>query len=109
MIVNKLCLECGKIFNKKSFWKYKTKKGLEPLYANTCQYCMVSHMDFNNIETILPYMKEFDVPYIPSHWENYAKQVEKRGKIWVFGAYLGCMKLASFKDFSYDDTELLNV
>jgi hypothetical protein len=103
--MNKICLECGKSFeeNLNNFWKYRDKT-----FANVCKTCMVSHMDYSNIETILPYMKEFDVPYIPECWNRYAKVVNKRGKKGVFGSYLACMNLCSYKDFRYNDTERLN-
>jgi hypothetical protein len=43
-------------------------------------------MDYSNIVTILPYIKEFDIPYISDCWNRYVKQINKRGKKGVFGA-----------------------
>lgn len=102
-MMNKVCLECGRLRDSnKDYWNYKNIK------VCVCKDCMVSHMDYSNIKTVFPYMKKFDVPYIPSYWDMYVKQINKRGKKGVFGAYLACMKLASFCDFGYEDSKILN-
>jgi hypothetical protein len=53
-------------------------------------------MDINNLNTVLPYFKDFNIPYIKTEWE---KLKNKYYNINIFPRYLAMMKLCGYYAF----------
>ena len=104
------CERCGREFKVKDF--YKDKNG-NPM--KKCKKCMASMIDLNSYSTILPVLKEINIPYIPAEFESLKERylfTEKNGQLvrnpnanqTILGKYIGKMKLLQFKDYNYEDT-----
>ena len=67
-------------------------------------------IDVYNPLTFLPFLEELDFPYIKYEWQKLVKDyIEKKGfNFRVFGRYLAKMKLTSFKNFTYKDSDWIN-
>lgn len=59
-------------------------------------------MNVWDINTIIPYMKEFDIPYVPDQWEKYRRlyPTEKN----IFGRYYALMRLRGYREYGFNDT-----
>ena len=103
----KRCKKCNQMLPLESFWKYK-KPGTRFLinkafiYYHTCKVCCLAAIEPNNIETILPILKEMNIPYYESIYEQYLNNSNPLGK------YLARMRLGNLYDLEYSDTERLN-
>ena len=53
-------------------------------------------MDINNLNTIIPYFKDFNIPYIKTEWE---KLKNKYYNINIFSRYLAMMKVCGYYSF----------
>lgn len=72
-------------------------------------------MDYSNVNpynynTVIPILKELDVPFICTEWEKIIQfrkenNMEITGQI-VMRKYLVKMRLMSFKDFKFEDTKM---
>ena len=88
-----------KDLNEDKFYKYKN--------GEFCHYSkedIKNHIDVYNPETFLPFMKEFNIPFMPYYW---IKLIElSNGKYTnVFGRYLSYCKLRGFKYCNFFDSE----
>ena len=103
----KQCKKCNRILPLESFWKYK-KPGTkflinkEFIYYHTCRDCCLIAIEPNKIETFLPILKEMNIPYYKSIYEQYLNYPNP------FGKYLARMRLGNLYDLEYSDTERLN-
>lgn len=71
-------------------------------YTKDEVYAMI---DNENPATFIPFLQILDYPYIKQEWEHrlrYATQGH------VFGKYCATMRLAAYRNFSYNDSEWLN-
>lgn len=76
-----------------------------------CKYTreeIYSLIDNLNPDTFLPFLKEMDYPYIEDEWNRTLKVAQERGMDKVFGRYIAKMRLCSFRNFTYNDSERLN-
>lgn len=67
-------------------------------------------IDIYNPLTYLPFLEILDVPWIMNEWKKLCNRYgnkENSGRA-VFGRYQSKMKLMSFKNFTYADTNKLN-
>lgn len=105
------CSRCHREFQVKDF--YKDKNG-NPM--KKCKKCMASMIDLNSYSTVLPVLKEINIPYIPYEFERLKERYmysEKDGVMvrnpncnqTILGKYIGKMKLSQYKDFTYEDTK----
>jgi hypothetical protein len=72
----------------------------EYLY-HKCKQCCVKNIDLNDIKTILPLFKEFNIPYIKKEWEK----IYARYPCNPIPRYLALMKLCGYYCFSYEDSD----
>lgn len=73
-----------------TFYKEKTKEEI------------LSIIDYNNPATFLPFLEVLDYPYIEFEWNL---MLENKNKKPNFGRYIALMRLASFRAFSYQDSD----
>lgn len=62
-------------------------------------------IDNYNPNTFVPFLKILDYPFLKEEWFNTVKKA-KNNK--VFGKYCALMRLRSYRDFTFKDSELLN-
>lgn len=105
------CTRCHRDMQMRDFYKDKNRNPMK-----TCKKCMASMIDLNSYSTILPVLEEIDIPYIPYEFESLKDRymfTEKDGKRVrnpncnqsILGKYIGKMKLAQYKEYTYADTK----
>ena len=103
----KQCQSCNKI-KKEDIYFYTYKNGEK---TELCKECLTRHIDNFKPETFLWILKKMDVPYIPEEWNVLRDRAFKKNPLLngmsVFGKYLSKMKLNQWKDYGWDDTEML--
>ena len=82
--------------------------------AELCKGCMTMHINNFEPDTFLWLLEKFDVPYIEAEWNilrdrAYAKDPYKMNGMSVFGKYLSKMKLKQWKNYTWADTERLQL
>lgn len=103
----KQCKICNKVLPLNSFWKYK-KPGTRFLinkkfiHYHTCKNCCNMIINPKDIETVLPILKEMNIPYYKRIYDQYLDYSNSLGK------YLSRMRLGNLYDLEYKDTEFLN-
>jgi hypothetical protein len=103
----RFCPKCCKTLKETEFY---TRKNGEK--SNMCKKCETMHLDAWDPETFTWLCETYDVPYIPSAWNNirdkdFAKNPKKFNSTAVFGKYLSKMKLKQWKNYTWADTEEL--
>lgn len=105
------CSECGKQLSKEDFWvhkannrKWKEHHNKEYLY-HKCKECCYKNVDWNNIDTLLDICKQFDVPYIEEDLQKYTDRYGYQRS--SLGRYLNLMRLCSYYEFGFEDTQWL--
>ena len=103
------CQKCGKVLDEGQFYTYKNGTKTE-----LCKKCLTMHIDNFDESTYLWLLEKMDVPYVPAEWNSlrdkaYAKDAEKMNGMSVFGKYLSKMKLKQWKEYSWADSEKLQV
>lgn len=88
--IKRKCPQCGREKNIEDFYK-----GRDNIISSLCRTCILSNIDNNNPDTFLNYLQELDIPYIEDRWNIYKN----------FGRYLSLMRLASYRNFRYSDSE----
>lgn len=66
-------------------------------------YAMI---DNYNPATFIPFLQILDYPYIEEVWVQKLKTYGAQGRI--FGRYCATMRLWSYRDFSFSDSDWLN-
>lgn len=104
---NLTCGKCSKTMDRGQFYSYKNG---EPYHL--CKKCLTMHFDNFNPDTFTWALKELDIPYVPTIWNElrdkaYLKDPKKINGMSVFGKYLSTMKLNQWKDKSWADSEAL--
>lgn len=105
------CTKCKRDFQKKDFYLDKDRN---PMHQ--CKTCMAMSINLDSRSTILPILKEIDIPFIPAEFEtlkeNYAYhtvngaiQRKPKANQAVLGRYISKMKLTQYKDFRYSDSD----
>ena len=62
-------------------------------------------IDIYDESTFLPFLKELDYPYIQKQWERMRNRWNNSS---VFGRYIALMRLASYRAFTWSDSQMLN-
>lgn len=76
---------------------FYTKKTKEQIFKS---------IDFQNPTSFLPILKEMDYPYIEREWNKYLRKYGPKANI--LGRYIALMRLKSYSDFAWEDSELFN-
>lgn len=103
------CAKCRKTMSDVNFYTYKSGQKSE-----LCKNCLTMHINNWEPDTFLWLLEKFDVPYIPQEWNvlrdrAYAKDPKKMNSTSVFGKYLSKMKLKQWKNFTWADSERLQL
>ena len=101
------CQKCGKMMVGTNFFTYKTGEKVE-----LCKKCLTMHVDNFDPNTYLWILEKMDVPYIPQEWniirdKAYAKDPKKMDGTSVMGKYLSKMRLKTFLNYGWKDSDLL--
>lgn len=101
------CEKCGKTMDEKQFYTYKDGKKTE-----LCKKCLTMHINSFDPETFTWILKKLDFPYIEGEWNNlrneeFAKHPNNVNHMSVFGKYISKMRLAQWKDYTWEDTDKL--
>lgn len=110
MIDKKKCSCCNRLLPLHLFWKHKSDPPLwhdhskKEYHYHKCKDCCLKEIDINNIDTILPLFKEFNVPYLESEW-NRTKTKFPQNPI---PRYLALMRLCGYYNFEFNDSDKLN-
>ncbi len=107
MAEQRYCPKCRRTMADTNFYTYKNKEK-----AELCKACMTMHINNWEPDTFLWLLEKFDVPWIESEWNvlrdrAYQKDPYKMNGMSVFGKYISKMKLKQWKDYTWDDTEML--
>ena len=91
-----------KSLNEDKFYKYKN--------GEFCHYSKAdigNHIDVYDPTTFLPFIKEFNIPFMPNRWIMYIEQAKEKNipLKYVFGKYLAYCKLWGFRNFHFNDSE----
>ena len=102
--IKKYCDTCKKTMDVKHFY---FKLSGEPM--NTCKKCLCLGLNVHQPETAFKILKEVDIPYIPWEWltlqQRYSPDPNRpKNPQSVLGRYIAKMRLAQFKEFTWDDT-----
>ena len=103
------CQKCGKTMADTKYYTYK-----DGTKAELCKGCLTMHINNWEPDTFLWLLEKFDVPYLPEEWNvlrdrAYQKDPYKMNGMSVFGKYLSKMKLKQWKNYSWADTERLQL
>ncbi len=101
------CSKCGKTMVEDKF--YLMPNGER---SDLCKACETMHINNFEPETFLWLLKKYNVPYVEAEWNvlrdrAYQKDPYKMNGMSVFGKYISKMKLKQWKDYTWDDTEML--
>lgn len=92
-------------YMKRNFYTYKDGSYC-PIFKEDIQ----NSIDVFRPQSIIPWCKIFDIPFILSQWcyilSSSTIKCKLDGKL--FGKYLAWMKLPSFRSYTFKDTEQLN-
>ena len=103
-----ICNECKQNLPEIGFWEVRVERNQHIRY-NKCKDCCLKEIDINKIDTLIPLCKELNFPFIKSelkHITNYSN-LPLEPKLFV-GRYLSKMKLASFREYLFEDSDFLN-
>lgn len=105
------CEKCKRTMDEKDFYNSNNLEKYPESKMNLCKKCLTLHVDNFDPSTYLWILQECDVPYIPDKWnEMLAKYGRDRSKLTgttIIGRYLSAMKLKQFRDYRWNDTEVL--
>lgn len=103
-----ICRECKQNLPEIEFWEVRIGRN-QHIRHNKCKECCLKEIDINKIDTLIPLCKELNFPFIKSqlrHITNFSN-LPLDPKLFV-GRYLSTMKLASFREYLFEDSEIFN-
>ena len=101
------CKICHQDLPEDAFWKYKKPNtkfliNKEFILYHTCKSCCLKEINPYDIETVLPLLKEMNIPYYKEIYDQYLNMSNPLGR------YLSRMRLGNLYDLEYEDTIFLN-
>lgn len=100
------CNKCVREMNQENFYLDKTSQ-----HMKTCKKCITMHVNVHEPSTFYHILKEVDIPFMPSEWENlvarYSGDPKKTKGSSILGRYLAKMKLAQYCHNKWADTDRL--
>jgi hypothetical protein len=92
------------------FYTYKDGRKTE-----LCKKCLTLHIDNFDESTYVWLLQKMDVPFVPEEWNILRDKAmakanddpRKLNGMSVFGKYLSKMKLKQWKEYGWDDTQML--
>lgn len=106
--VKQTCVKCGKTMSESFF--FSKKNGERSIM---CRDCLTMYIDNRKPSTFLWILEDFDFPYVEDVWVSLANKVYKQdpanfGPRSVIGRYFRTMKMVSWRDYSWADSDRLN-
>ena len=105
------CPKCDRKLYKSDYYSFKDNT----LYTGMCKECVCNRINTVDPETFLPFLELFDIPFIKEQWYIYVAKAEQKSPFnvapasKVFGKYLSCMKLSSYRHLTFKDSNEINV
>ncbi len=100
------CNKCVREMNEENFYLDKTGE-----HMKTCKKCVTMHVNVHEPSTFYHILKDVDVPFMPSEWDNlvtrYGGDPKKTKGSSILGRYLAKMKLAQYTHYRWSDTDRL--
>ena len=84
---------------------YRQRNG--EYYLNKTKEEILMSINVNDPKTFISYLEAMDYPYYEKEWKRLVNRCENQRK--VFGRYISIMRLASYKHFSFKDSDELNM
>ena len=118
LYLGKKCNCCGRTYKKeeKQYYcneRYSYYKSMGTSYKkhdhielDTCKDCIKLMIDMRDTETIISILECLNVPFIIEEWDKIVKFYNYNKT--CLGRYLSKMQLASFRDYTYKDSNMLN-
>lgn len=106
--VKQTCVKCGKTMSESFFFSKKNGER-----STMCRDCLTMYIDNRKPSTFLWILEDFDFPYVEDVWVSLANKVYKQdpanfGPRSVIGRYFRTMKMVSWRDYSWADSDRLN-
>ena len=106
--VKQTCVKCGKTMSESFFFSKKNGER-----SAMCRDCLTMYIDNRKPSTFLWILEDFDFPYVEDVWVSLANKVYKQdpanfGPRSVIGRYFRTMKMVSWRDYSWADSDRLN-
>lgn len=106
--VKRTCVKCGKTMSESFFFSKKNGER-----STMCRDCLTMYIDNRKPSTFLWILEDFDFPYVEDVWVSLANKVYKQdpanfGPRSVIGRYFRTMKMVSWRDYSWADSDRLN-
>lgn len=100
-----VCQKCGRPQWDQQYYFMKKDGTRYPI----CKDCITANIDNRDPNTFLWILKEFDVPYVETLWnqifnKQYMKDPAKFNGKSVLGMYLRSMRVSQYKDYGFEDT-----
>lgn len=105
------CEKCTRHKDEKYFYgtynteKYPTGK------LNICKDCLCMHVDVYDSRTVIPILKELDMPYVPDEWYKLIQGAKNKNQkisgVGIMGRYAAKMHLKKWKDYRFKDSEFI--
>lgn len=106
------CEKCHKTREEKYFYvSNNLEKYPNGGHINLCKDCATRHIDNWDSSTYLWLLEELDIPYVPDVWNNTLTKALDSGRkitgLTVIGKYISQMKLSTYKNYRWKDSEYL--
>ena len=106
--VKQTCVKCGKTMSESFFFSKKNGER-----STMCRDCLTMYIDNRQPSTFLWILEDFDFPYVEDVWVKLANKVYKQdpanfGPRSVIGRYFRTMKMVSWRDYHWADSDRLN-
>ena len=107
--MNIICIECGQTLPEIDFWEVRISRN-EHKRFNKCKQCCLKSINIYDYKAIIPLLEELNFPYIQEQLSTiYQRWWDKDPSCQrVISQYLSKMKLASFRDYTFEDSDMLN-
>ena len=91
------------------FWDVRIGPKGQYRKHNKCKECCLKNINTYDFDTIIPLLKELNFPYIKKEFAQlrFFSDIPPSKRM-VISRYLSKMKLASFRDYTFEDSDLLN-
>lgn len=100
------CPTCKKTLDEKNFFKTRRTDKHPSGILPECKTCITMKVDDGDLGTILPILKEIDLPYYPSKWRELV-QKKPQGGASIIGKYVSMMRMNQYKKYFWKDSESL--
>lgn len=101
------CPVCHKQLSPTQFFKTLNLARHPSGYLPECKVCMTLLVDDSDPRTFLPILKEIDIPYVPSVWNEVLQKGASVQTGTIIGKYISKMKLQQYKKYHWVDSEEL--